>query len=126
MRKILFPVCFLALLGCGGKATTPRARFELLVAAVRAKDLEAYKECWSVHARPDESMIERLEAGDDKLWEQMQGVFKGPQTLIERKRLSIDGRAHFKGKVDAPEADGLGVGSLMMVQDEDGWRMVSW
>ena len=50
-------------------------------------------------------------------WDELQGIFKGPQTLVDGRQLEREGRQMYKASVNAPEAEGGGIGGLMMVEE---------
>lgn len=133
--KRFSPTLFLGLIAllfvsakCGDKGgkigfDTPEATFNTLVKAIREKDMATYKQCWHPESAEREGMVSRLESDPSK-WDELQGIFKGPQK-IEKKDLNRDGTSCGM-QIDAPEADGGGIGGLRMIKVGEEWKMKSW
>lgn len=107
-------------------ANSPEQTFEALVAAIQAKDLAAYTQCWYTETAEREGMITRLKT-DDKKWADLQAKFKGPQTLKADREYEEDGLQVKKFVVQSPEVpEGKGIGSIAMVKVGDTWKMYHW
>jgi hypothetical protein len=129
MKRTLFVFPFLVILllaGCRskGKFGTPEDTFATLCQAIQNKDASLYRNCWDPERVEREGSLSKLESNPE-LWEELQGIFKGPQTLKSEKdgRLGAD-KARFS--VAAPEADGGGIGTLTMVNRDGEWKMYTW
>lgn len=130
MKRLSFVLPLLALLlvwGCKskGKFGSPDETFATLVSAIQAKDVDLYRACWDPSRVEREGSISKLESNPE-LWEELQGIFKGPQKLKSERvdRRLGDDKARFN--VEAPEAEGGGIGALTMVQLDGEWKMYTW
>jgi hypothetical protein len=109
-----------------GQFDTPESTFLTLQQAIQNKDLKLYAQCWDPERLEREGSYSMLQE-KPKLWEELQGMFQGPQTLGKGKRSqSADGREKLKFEVDAPEAKGGGIGSMIMILNGENWQMYSW
>ncbi len=126
----IFSLMLVALLspsvnGCSQKsAGTPQATFQMLVDAIKNKDIDSYAACWCSETAEREGMISQLKA-DPKRWDELQAMFVGPLTL------KPDGDSHGaktrKFIVEAPEVpEGKGIGGLSMIEEGGVWKMYHW
>lgn len=126
---MLISLSFLLTLGAckgqSGKFDTPEATFETLQEAIRNKDMELYKQCWDPSRVEKEGSVSQLESKPE-LWAELQGIFKGPQKLSERREEENEGRSMVRFKVEAPEADQGGIGGITMVKMDKEWKMYTW
>jgi hypothetical protein len=130
MKRVSFVLPLLALLlilGCKSKSrfSSPEETFATLVEAIQNKNLDLYRSCWDPTRVEREGSISKLESNPE-LWEELQGIFKGPQNLkseVEDRRLGAD-KARFN--VEAPEAEGGGIGTLTMVKLDGEWKLYTW
>ena len=123
MKSIAFAtVLSLQLAACGGAPTplatssgedfaTPQGTFATLVAAVRARDLDTYARCFAAGSAESEGMVSRIRKQPERNWRELQGIFRGAQTLS----VELDGDTA-RGQVDAPEAEQGGIGSIRFVR----------
>ncbi|MCU0723315.1 MAG: hypothetical protein MUC63_06835, partial [Planctomycetes bacterium] len=103
---------------------SPREAFETMVRAVRGKDLGLYKSCFTEEALKGEAGLELFEKDPEKFWAELGATFKGPQTLTLEGPLPEEGRV--KGKVEAPEADRGGIGTLTFLKEGGRWKIHRW
>lgn len=103
--------------------SSPQAAFDALVAAIKARDFDAYFQCFTLNAHSGgESGLGRFGQNRDETWAELQGIFRGPLTLeIKRRRDNMAG-----GRVEAPEAEQGGIGGLTFEFEREGWRIRSW
>jgi hypothetical protein len=130
MRRLSFVLPLLALLlvmGCRskGKFDTPEGTFATLCQAIQNKDAGLYRDCWDPSRVEREGSLSKLESNPE-LWEELQGIFKGPQKLkseVKDKRL---GKDKIKFEVEAPEAEQGGIGAITMIEIDGEWKMYTW
>ncbi len=65
-------------------------------------------------------MVDQLRA-NPALWDELDGVLRGPQTFTAE----VTGD-EARCRVEAPEADGGGIGGLTMERIGDRWLIRSW
>ncbi|HEX2899349.1 MAG TPA: hypothetical protein VHS96_06485, partial [Bacteroidia bacterium] len=63
---LLIPVLLLA--GCKGGFSTPEGTFETMVAAIKAKDLDTYTQCWYPASLDRESEVDNIRK-DPSTWD---------------------------------------------------------
>lgn len=103
--------------------STPQNTFETLLKAIQNEDLELYRQCWADESLEDEGMYTDFKE-DPQLWEELHGIFKGPQSL---KQNQPDPEAKkFTTTIVAPEGEGGGIGSITMILVGDEWKMHNW
>ncbi len=93
--------------------STPQKTYEILAAAIQAKNMEIYKKCWSKNARSGESMIDELSSGGE-IWSELQEAFKGPPTMTGE----ITGNKY--------HGEAAVIGAITMIKDGDEWKLYSW
>ena len=102
--------------------STPKATFKAVVKAVQDKDIKTYKKCFSDGAiKKGEAMIKKFDRNPDAFWSELQGIFKGPQSID----VKINGNMA-KGSVTAPEAQGGGIGGMSFEKVGDQWKIRGW
>ena len=101
--------------------SSPSATWETLRSAVAARDLDAYGACFVPESRDREGAVDKLRE-NPALWDELAGVLRGPQTF-DVSSLSGDTA---RCRVEAPEADGGGIGGLTMQKIGDEWLIRSW
>ncbi len=128
-RTILLPLALLGSLiftACGGAGgadmSTPLATFNTLTDAIESKDIETYKACFLSDAIESEAMLDLYEKNADEFWKEIQGIFRPPLS-VEVTRQEGD---EAKLDVEAPEADGGGIGGLTMQNDGGSWKIRAW
>jgi hypothetical protein len=104
-----------------GERSTPKATWTSLLAAVAARDLEAYAACFAPERREREGAVDRLRA-DPAMWDKLAGVLRGPQEFTVTRQEQGQARC----SVEAPEADGGGIGGLSMRLIDGHWLVWSW
>lgn len=126
---ILFALLLVAT-ACGKSSKTqfgtPEETFATLQEAIKNKDLTLYEQCWDPERKEKEGSVSQLR-DKEGLWEELQGIFKGPQTLGDgNESVTDDGRTKKKFEITAPEAEQGGIGAITMVKNGDKWQMYSW
>jgi hypothetical protein len=124
---LLFPVLFLATCKSGGSTTpfsTPEATFEAMVAAIKAKDLDKYAQCWYPARLDRESEVNNIKK-DPTTWEELGAMFKGSLKLEETGERSEEGKTVKKFNVNSPDVEN-GIGAITMIKDGEKWLMYSW
>ena len=102
---------------------TPEATLATVVKAIRGKDLELYKQCFTDDAhKRGESALTRFQKSADKTWAELQGLFNGPQSFAKKE---TDGDA-VRVQVDSPEAKRGGIGSMSFRKVGGEWKIENW
>ena len=127
--KIVQLLCITILLAafgaCGAsKSNGPEATFDALVAAIKARDLEAYRALWYPERAEREGQVSEL-ADNPRMWDELNEMFQGPLKLQEEGSREDQGKTIRKFHVDSPEVED-GIGAISMIQDGDKWLMYSW
>jgi hypothetical protein len=115
----LFTTC-----SSGGKFGTPQSTFDNLVAAIKARDLEAYRACWYPERAEQEGQVGKLQE-NPRMWDELNAMFTGPLKLVEEGSRDDDGKTIKKFNVESPEVED-GIGTMAMIKDGDKWLMYSW
>jgi hypothetical protein len=108
----------------GDAPDSPRRAFETLLRAVRERDIALYKSCFTEEALKGEAEIARFERDPEGFWTELQGVFRGPQTLNLPDPLPAEGPV--KGRVEAPEAEHGGIGTVSFLREGGRWKIHRW
>jgi hypothetical protein len=133
MNKLVFAamlmtVC-LFISNCGSKVKpafdTPENTFATLVAAIHAKDLEVYTQCWYPEVAEREGLVAQLKA-DPTTWDRLDALVKGPQTLTDRKDASENVLTIAAFAVKAPEMERPGLDGISFVKTGNEWRAYHW
>ncbi len=102
---------------------SPEDTLRTLIRAIEHRDIEAYKQCFGPTAiARDELGMGRYTSNPDRFWSELEGTFRGPQTLVVEMRED----AFAKGSVTAPEAEGGGIGSIAFERVASGWKIRNW
>jgi hypothetical protein len=110
--------------GSGGKFATPESTFETLVAAIKARDLDAYIQCWHPERADNEGEVAHIRQ-DPGTWDELVQAFQGELKLVETGERVRDGKTMKRFEVESPDVEN-GIGGLMMVKEGDKWLMYSW
>jgi hypothetical protein len=133
MKAIYFLSLSLLLLlaqQCGSQSTSlagsPETTFSQLVAAIRAKDIGKYKDCWYEERAEREGMVSRF-ASDPALWDELAKLVQGEVKLIPDGEEEVQGMKMKKFVVDSPDVPkGEGLRGISMVKVGDTWKMYHW
>ncbi|MDH3590571.1 MAG: hypothetical protein OER88_01740 [Planctomycetota bacterium] len=131
MRPFLAPLLLLA--GCSGGPKDPaasasafdtvQATFDTLVRAIRAKDLELYKQCFTTKAHErGESGLAKFEQKPEEAWKELQGMFSGPLSIKDQETRGDTTRV----SIEAPEAEGGGIGGMTFQRVDGKWLVRNW
>ncbi|GEM_PF-2618589 len=101
--------------------STPEATWSSLLASVAARDIDTYAACWATERREREGMVSELSAKPE-LWDELDGVLRGPMVSFECDVTEDVARC----RVEAPEADGGGIGGFTLHRMGVEWLMWSW
>lgn len=102
---------------------TVEATLATIVKAVRTKDMELYKECFTKEAHEKgESALKKFEKNAAKTWAELNGLFRGPQSIGERE---VNGDVT-RVRIKAPEAQGGGIGSMRFRKVAGEWKIDNW
>ena len=97
---------------------------ETLVRAIRARDVDLYKKCFTEEAQKGEAALGELKENSERFWTRLQGLFRGPQTLRVPAPGPDDRR--IRGHVVAPEAEEGGIGSITFEKEGADWKVCRW
>lgn len=132
MKKSPYILSLLALLtlwACSpsnyGSMDTPEATFNTLRKAIADRDLEMYTRCWHPDRKEREGMVSKLKDKPER-WDELNGFFKGKVTIGEMDRFERDGKKMCKMQIEAPDADGGGLGGVTMINVDGKWLMYGW
>ncbi len=102
---------------------SPEDTLRSVIRAINERDIAAYKQCFGPTAiTRDELGIGRYTSNPDRFWSELEGTFRGPQTLVVE---TIED-AFAKGSVTAPEAEGGGIGSIAFERVGGEWKIRAW
>lgn len=105
--------------------STPEATFEVLLRAIKTKDIELYKQCWD----PDRLEWEGIAGSLTEVpgqWEMLQGLVKGDVKLVMgNESVGSGDRRMMEFSVSAPEVE-KGLDHATLVLNGDKWQMYSW
>lgn len=122
--SLLIPVMFFATCKSGGSITvpfsTPEATFETLVAAIKAKDLDKYTQCWYPERLERESEVNKIKQNPSN-WDELGELLKGSLKLKETGEHSEDGKTVKKFHIDSRDGH-----TISMIKDGNKWLMYSW
>lgn len=107
------------------KFASPQELFQVLVEAIKSEDLQVYASCWNPETMEREGQVSRLKE-DPGGWEELQGIFQGPQKLKKGEYSGAEGNQTYSASVKAPKAKEGGIGNVRMVQKDGGWLMNTW
>jgi hypothetical protein len=125
---LLIGLFALGMQACKPTADTnsPEATFRKLVKAIQEKDIDTYATCWAAESAEREGQVSKLKE-NPKMWDELQAMFKGPQTLDPDGSHVADGVERMKFEVQSPEVpDGRGIGTISMIKENGVWKMNSW
>ena len=132
MKTMTLSVVVLVLAGCpasdpelsgASRFGTVEATLATMVTAVRTRDMELYKECFTKEAHAKgESALKRFEKNANKTWTELNGMFRGPQSIGEREVRGDITRV----RVKAPEAQRGGIGSMQFRKVAGEWKIDNW
>lgn len=106
-----------------GGFSSPEAAFQTLLTAIRGRDFELYRSCFSQEARQNhEPNEEAFQSNPSRFWEELAGMTRGSQTLQIRSQTE----EHVRARVLAPEADEHGIGSIAFSRENGEWKISSW
>ena len=105
--------------------SSPKKTFKLLRKAIKNKDLELYTQLWYEPKVEREGMISDLKKSD-KTWVRLQGIFTGPQKIMQDEYSESEGQKFYRCRIKAPKAKGGGIGTMRMILHEGQWLMYSW
>ena len=102
---------------------TPEATFNTIVQAIQDKDINTYKNCFTDEAiERGEPQLKDYERDPDRFWQELQGLFKGPQSI----EITMRSDTEAGGSVTAPEADGGGIGGMTFQKINSQWKIQGW
>lgn len=130
MRHLLLIALLCTLLtACGsggGKFSSPESTLETLVATIKAKDLDNYKECWHPDRLEREGMYSDLKS-DPGGWDELIQGFSGDLKLVQEGSRDEGGHEVRKFAVQGSSApEGRGPGAITMINMDGKWLMWSW
>jgi hypothetical protein len=86
-----------------------------MVAAIKAKDLDKYAQCWYPARLDRESEVNNIKK-DPTTWEELGAMFKGSLKLEETGERSEEGKTVKKFNVNSPDVEN-GIGAITMIKD---------
>lgn len=105
--------------------SSPESTFEVLVKAIRTKDMELYKQCWDPARLEKEGLVERL-LEKPETWEYLQGYAVGDVKLLDGEKFYNQVRRKmWQYSVYAPHAPQK-LETVTMVRNGKRWQMYSW
>lgn len=103
---------------------SPQTTFEALVTAIKARDLDAYTQCWYPERMDKEGEVARIKE-EPETWDELVRAFQGSLTLVETGEKEEDGKAMKRFHVNSPDVED-GIGTITMILSDGKWLMYSW